>query len=167
MMQLERNQALEALERDIDSIILGVNMSPYPAIDIDSLLSIQVIEYNQGYALLSVSIPEPMLKGFVASLEGYHELWRGAQYKVKYAKAEKKAVDPVEIEKRENRESDYKKAIYSTFDGFISQGISSREAVKQTNAALKDKYPGSDYFLVFSTLSASGRLKETGFYKKK
>lgn len=166
MMQLARNQALEALERDIDSIILGVNMTPYPAINKDNLMTIQVVEYNQGYALLSVSLPEPMVKGYVAFLEGYHELWKGAQYNVKSAKAEKKAVDPVEIEKRELRESEYKKAVVSIFDGLIASGTAVREIIKETSAALKQRFAWSDYSTVFTVLSQSGRLKDTGYYKK-
>lgn len=166
-MNLSKNQAIAAFERDIDSIILGVDSLLQCPTDDKSLFDIQVVSYNQGYGLLSVMLPEAMLRGFVAHLEMYHELWRATQFKLKYAKAEKKAVDPVEIEKRERRSADYHKELFSIFDGLIKKGVSVKEAIKETRVMLKGKgYPWTDYHLVFSALSSSGRLKKAGFYVK-
>lgn len=165
-MHLARNQALRVLERDIDAIILGFNPSPYPSIDRGDSISIKAVEYVQGYALLSVSLPEAMIKGFVAFLEGFHETWRMAQFGVKCAKAEKKVVDPVEIEKREVRQSEYRNAVFDAFDDLISQGIPVKEVIKQVNVMIKDRFAWSDYSTVFTVLSESGRLKGTGYYRK-
>ena len=166
-MYLSKNQAIQAFERDIDSIILGVDSLLQCSVDEKNLIDIQVISYNQGYGLLSVMLPEAMIRGFVSHLEMYADLWRATQYKLKYAKAVKKAVDPVEIEKRDKRKADYDNELFNVFDGLIKKGVSVKEAIKETRVMLKGKgYSWTDYHLVFSALSSSGRLKEAGFYGK-
>src|SRR4030066_1625962 len=164
-MYLSKNQAIQAFERDIDSIILGVDSLLQCPVEDKNLIDIQVINYNQGYGLLYVMLPEAMIRFFVAQMEAYHELWRATQFKLKYAKAEKKAVDPVEIEKRERRAADYDKELYAVFDGLIKEGVPVKEAIKKTRVTLQEKgQPWTDYHLVFSALSSSGRLKRAGFY---
>lgn len=166
-MYLSKNQAIQAFERDIDSIILGVESFLKCPVDEKSMIDIQVISYNQGYGLLSVMLPEAMIRGFVAHLEMYADIWRAAQFKLKYAKAEKKAVDPVEIAKRDKRVADYEEELFTLFDGLVKKGVSVRDAMKQTRVELKEKgYSWTDYHLVFSALSSSGRLKGAGFYGK-
>lgn len=167
MSQLSKARTIQALERDIDSIILGFDAFLAVPVEDKDLIDIQVISYNQGYGLLTVMLPEAMIRFFVAQLEMYHGLWRATQFKLKCAKAEKKAVDPVEIEKRDKRKADYEKELFTVFDGLIKKGVPVREAIKKTRSMLKDKgYSWNDYFSVFSTLSSSGRLKGTGFYGK-
>lgn len=166
-MYLSKNQAIQAFERDIDSIILGVDSFLQCPIDERSPIDIQVVSYNQGYGLLAVTLPEAMIRGFVPFLEMFHDLWRATQYKLKYAKAEKKAVDPVEIAKRDKRGADYEEELFILFDGLVKKGVSVRDAIKQTRVKLKEKgYSWTDYHLVFSALSSSGRLKGAGFYGK-
>lgn len=166
-MYLSKNQAIQAFERDIDSIILGFDAFLVCPVDDKDLFDIRVVGYNQGYVLLSVMAPEVMIRFFVAQLETYHDLWRATKFNLKCAKAEKKAVDPVEIEKRDKRKADYDKELFTVFDGLIKKGVPVREVIKKVRVALKDKgYPWHDYFSVFSTLSSSGRLKGTGFYGK-
>lgn len=166
-MYLSKNQAIEAFERDIDSIILGFDAFLACPVDNKDLIDIQVVGYNQGYALLSVMLPEAMIRFFVPQLETYHEFWRAAQFKLKCAKAEKKAVDPVELEKRERRVADYEKELFTVFDGLRKKGVSVREAIKETRVTLKSKgHPWTDYHVVFEAVRSSGRLKGTGFYGK-
>lgn len=166
-MYLSKNQAIQAFERDIDSIILGVDSFLQCPIDERSPIDIQVVSYNQGYGLLAVTLPEAMIRGFVPFLEMFHELWRATQFKLKYAKAEKKAIDPVEIEKRDRRASDYDKELFAVFDGLIKEGVPVKEAIKKTRVTLQEKgQPWTDYHLVFSALSSTGRLKRAGFYDK-
>lgn len=166
-MYLSKNQAIQSFERDIDSIILGVDSLLQCPGDERSMFDIQVVSYNKGYGLLYVMLPEALIKGFVAHLEMYADIWRAAQYKLKYKKAEKKAVDPVELDKRNKVKAAYEKDLLSIFDGLMKNGIPVREALKQTKTTLKEKgYPWVDYFLVQSALSSSGRLKGTGYYGK-
>lgn len=166
-MYLSKNQAIKAFERDIESVILGVDSLLQCPLDDKSLIDIQVVSYDKGYGLLSVMLPEAMIRGFVAHLEMYADLWRATQFKLKYAKAEKKAVDPVEMAKREKRVADYEKELFTVFDGLTKKGVAAKEAIKQTRVTLKGKgYPWTDYHIVFSALSSSGRLKGAGFYDK-
>lgn len=166
-MYLAKNQAVEAFKRDIDAIIMGYDSFLMCASDDKDLLDIKVVDYNQGYGLLAIRIPEAMIKGFVPFLEMFHSLWLATQFKIKFAKAEKNAVDPVELEKRDRRKAEYEKELFTVFDGLIKKGVPVREAVKKTRVVLKEKgHPWSDYHLVVSALSSSGRLKGTGFHGK-
>lgn len=149
-MYLSKNQAIQAFERDIDSIILGFDSFLHCPVENKDLIDIQVVGYNQGYGLLAVTLPDAMIRFFVAQLEAYHELWRATEFKVKFARAEKKAVDPVELEKRDRRKTEYEKELFTMFDGLMKKGVPVREAIKRTRLTLKEKgHPWSDYHVVF------------------
>jgi len=131
------------------------------------LLDIRVDDYKDGFVKLSAILPEHMMKGFTGLLEYLHELFKFSQIKTKHLKAIKKPVDLTELAEREKFANDFQKTACEIFDGLIKQGIPAKEAIKRTNAAMKERnHPHATYSIILDVLRTAGRLKKVGLYRK-
>lgn len=131
------------------------------------LLDIRVDDYKDGFVKLSAILPEHMMKGFTGLLEYLHELFKFSQIKTKHLKAIKKPIDLTELAEREEFAANFQKTACEIFDDFIKQGLTAKDAIKRTNAAMKKRnHPHSTYSNILDVIRAAGRLKKVGFYKK-
>lgn len=88
--------------------------------------------------------------------------------KSNYARAEVKAHDPVELERRKKFNDDFVKDVLEAYDGFIALGHPVKKSISLSNSALKAvTHPWATYDQVFRVLSEKGRFKGVKLYKKK
>lgn len=145
---------------DIDRLLYDLN-STFNPLGRNPSLSFQVSRVQDGCVFLSVALPEGMTRAFVSFLESMQGLIRCIDIKSRAAAAEGKIVDAAENERREDLQAAFREEVCSLFDGFISQGHESKEAVKLTNKALKGKnHPWANYEAVSSVLRAEGRFRK-------
>lgn len=113
-------------------------------------------------------MPEGLLKSYVTLLESLQGLFKFMVVKTKYARAEVKAHDPVEIERRKKFQDDFVKDVLEAYDRFITQGHPVKKSISLSNSALKaTKHPWATYDQVFRVLSENGRFKGVKLYQKK
>lgn len=145
---------------DIDRLLYDLNRTFNP-LSRDYQLSFHVSGVQDGCVCLSVMLPEGMTRAFVSLLESMQGLIRFIDIKSRAAAAEGKIVDTAERERRERFQAAFHDEVCSLFDGFISQGHESKEAVKLTNKALKVKnHPWANHETVSSVLRAAGRFRK-------
>ncbi len=145
---------------DVERVLGDLNRSFNPLHD-ECLLDYHVSEVREGYVYLSIAMPVGMTRVFVnllGSLEGFFKL---IDRRVKSKGSAVKSVDPNQIEARKVGVNRFQDDVFALFDQFIGQGVDVKDAVKQTNLALKSKnHPWASYDVVRSILSTSGRLKK-------
>lgn len=113
-------------------------------------------------------MPEGLLKSYVSLLETLHGFFKYMAVKSNYARAEVKAHDPVEIERRKKFNDDFVKDVLEAYDGFIVLGHSVKKSISLSNSALKAvKHPWATYDQVFQVLSEKGRFKGVKLYKRR
>lgn len=145
---------------DMDRLLFDLNRTFNP-LSRDFQLSFHVSGVQDGYVCLSVALPEGMTRAFVSLLESMQGLLRCVDIKSRAAAADGKIVDPAEKERRERFQADFQDEVCILFDGFISQGHETKEAVKLTNKALKVKnHPWATHETVSSVLRAAGRFRK-------
>ena len=113
-------------------------------------------------------MPEGLLKSYVTLLESLQGLFKFMSVKTKYARAELKAYDPVEIERRKKFNDDFVQDVLEAYNGFIALGHPVKKSISLSNSALKaQKHPWATYDQVFPVLSENGRFKGVKLYKKR
>ena len=126
----------------------------------DSFLDVNVTAAKDGYVLLSVAIPETLLRGFVIFLDSMHGLMRCADQQALKALRAAAPLDLQAVEQAERRGAEFRDGICSRFDTLSRQGVSAAEAVKMINAELKAKgHPWAGHEVVRSTLSKAGKFR--------
>ncbi|KAA0895180.1 hypothetical protein [Oryzomonas rubra] len=157
---------IEAL--DIDRLLFDVATSFNP-LHRDSLLECQAVGTQGDHVLLNVALPRDMTRFFVTFLESMTGFFRVMDHRARVASAQHKTIDPVAIAERENFKADFINEVCTIFDGFTGQGLSVKEALKQTNLALKAvSHPWATYDTIQRTLRAKGRFrgKKTSSHRK-
>lgn len=155
-----QNRALTPLSIDIDNVICDMNRIFNP-LHKDFMLDYQVQAYRDGYVLLTIALPEGMTKVFSSMLESMSGFFHFMHIKTKTAKASSLVNDPSEIARREKLQGEFKHDTCKLFDGFISEGLSVKQAISLTNSALKEQnHPWASYDAIVRTLRATGRLKK-------
>jgi hypothetical protein len=155
-----RDHALTPLSIDIDNVICDMNRMFNP-LHKDFMLDYQVQAYRDGYVLLTIALPEGMTKVFSSMLESMSGFFHFMNIKSKTVKASTLASDPAEIARREKVQAEFKEDTCKLFDGFISQGMSVKQAISLTNLALKDqKHPWASYDAIVRTLRSTGRFRK-------
>jgi len=126
----------------------------------DFALDYHVAEVRDGYVFLQLALPVGMTKAFVSFLESMAGFFRCLDIKAKTASAVEKAHSPEEVGRVNRLQDDFKKKVLDLYDGFITQCIDSKEAVKRANHALKaEKHPWATYEVVLGVVRAAGRLR--------
>lgn len=155
----------------------GGGMSPALALEIDRYLSdpsrsyalmrpefsidYQVDEVRDGRVYLTFSLPVGLTHGFMTLLGSMHGFMHQLDRLTAIKRAELKAHDPDEINKRREFQAHFTELCLEHFDRFISQGCTKKEALSRTNEALKsENHPWASYALVRDQISASGRLRK-------
>ena len=98
------------------AIVLGLDKLP-SCLDVNNIIDIKVVGYKEGYSLLSVAVPEVMVSGFIGFLNGFHEAFRFSKFRMKYEKAEQKAINHERLEETKNRVIEHEKKVISVFNG--------------------------------------------------
>jgi hypothetical protein len=171
----ERKKIIVSLPKETSPALPGLDeidflfCDPYSLLhpSRQGLLDIRVDDYKDGFVKLSAVLPEQMMNGFRGILECLHELFKFSQIKTKHLKAIKKPVDLTELAERDKFVKDFQKMACEIFDALIKQGLPAKEAIKRTNAVMKERnYPHATYSTILDVLRAAGRLKKVGLYKK-
>jgi hypothetical protein len=144
---------------DVERAVFSLN-SAFDPLHKECLLDFHVSGRGNGYVYLSFAMPEGMMRAFVSLLQSLHGFFRFAELKTRVAGIEAKALDPGEIEKRRLFREQFESEVCSLFDGFRSQGLDQKEAVKATNRALKAKnHPWANHETVSRVLRGAGRFR--------
>jgi len=144
---------------DLDRVAYDVHRTFNP-LHQDFALDYHVSEVRDGYVFLQLALPLGMTRAFVSFLESMTGFFRCIDNKAKSAASIEKAHSPEELERVKRLQEDFKNEVLYLYDGFITQCIDSKEAVKRTNHALKlKKHPWATYELVLGVVRASGRLR--------
>lgn len=126
----------------------------------DKLLDFHVSGAKDGYVCLSIALPEGMTRGFVSMLESLCCFMRAVDVKSRSASAYAKVMDPAFLEERERLHEEFKREVCALFDGFTSQGVERKEAIKRTNASLKASgSPWATFDTVQGVLRSCGRFR--------
>lgn len=155
-----QNQAIAPFSTDIEQVILDMNRTFNP-LHKDFMLEYQVQAASNGYVILSIALPEGMIRVFTSMLESMSGFFRYMHIKAKSAKASVNACQPSELQRREKLKAEYREQVFSLFDDFRMKGHTITESIKLTNSALKRvSHPWATYDIVSSTLRSSGRLRK-------
>jgi hypothetical protein len=123
-------------------------------------LDFRVQRVQNGHVVLSIAMPEGLLRGFVPLLQSLHGFFRFADLKSRIAKFEEQPISPAEIEERRAVQDGFRNEVCATFDALIGQGLERKEAVKRTNQALKaNNHPWASHATVTDILRAAGRFR--------
>lgn len=129
----------------------------------DYALDFHVQRVDKDQVVLSIAMPEGMVRGFVPLLQSLHGFFRFAELKLRIQKSEEAAIDPREIERRKESLAKFRKYVCQIYDGLISQGLERKEAVKRTNQALKaKKHPWANRSTIEDVLRAAGKFRRKG-----
>jgi hypothetical protein len=102
-----------------------------------------------------------MTKAFVSFLESMTVFFRVLDIKSRSAAAQAKVHSSEEVGKVADLQAAFREEVLSLFDGFVSQGLDAKEAVKRSNFALKaQNNPWATYETVLSVVRAAGRLRK-------
>jgi hypothetical protein len=157
-------QAVRPPKLDIGPIIFDTHTSFNP-LSKDFMFDFEVSEIRDGYVVLSLALPEGMVRVFAAMLESMSGLFKFMDRKVKIAatveKSRQRTIDPAIKAFNDKARQDFKDKVGSLYNGFLDQGHTSAEAVKLTNSTLKAKnHPWAGYEMVKSVLSSTGQFKK-------
>ena len=116
---------------------------------------------KDGYVFLSIALPEGMTRAYITLLESLNGLFRCMDIKSRSVSSQAKVYDQNHMAEVKQRGAAFSEKVCSLFDGFMSQGMDRKEAIKRVNHALKaEKEPWATYELVTSTLSKAGKFRK-------
>jgi len=145
---------------DVERFLYDAN-SLFNPLHKDFILDYHVSSVKDGNVYLSLAMPEGMTRVFMSLLESLTGLFRVIDIKAVSKAAQVKCIDPAEIMARKERQDDFQSAVCSVFDDLIRQGVSVKDAIKQTNSTLKAQgSPWATYEVVSSVLRSSRRLRK-------
>ena len=124
------------------------------------LVDYHVSAPRDGFVMVTVALPDGMLRAFVALLDSLTGLVRFIDHKGRAAASSARAIDLDAVAERERVESEIRATVEKVFDGHREAGASVLDALKWTNRDLKAQgHRWASYLVVQSILSPSGRLR--------
>lgn len=144
---------------DVERMLFNLQHAFDPLHD-DYDLDFHIQRVQGGHVVLSIALPEGMLKGFVALLQSLHGFFRFTEMKARVARCEDQAFAPEVVEQRRKNQDRFQNEVCRIFDELIGQGLDAKEAVKGTNRALKaQNHPWASHATIQDVLRASGRFR--------
>ncbi len=154
------DQALTPLSIDIENVICDMNRLFNP-LHKDFILDYKVQAARDGYVLLTIALPDGMIKVFASMLESMSGFFHFMHIKSKSVKASNAAFEPSEILRREQFHNDFLEKVCVLFDGFVQDGHSDKESVRLTNSAMKEQnHPWACYDTIMRLLRSTGRFRK-------
>lgn len=133
----------------------------------ECVLDFQVINVEGDRAFVLFEMPVGMTKIFATLLESLYGFFRLVDYRAKLKEMDLLLDDPSETGRIENDQKSFNQSVCAIYDALVARGIESKEAVKQTNRALKEQsHPWANHETVRSVLRASGRFAKHKNKKK-
>lgn len=151
---------------DVERMMFNISGTFNPLHD-EYALDYRVQRVQGGYVVLSIAMPEGMIKAFVSLLQSLHGFFRFAELKERVSKYEEKAVSPAEVEKRRKNQTEFEQEVCRIFDELVGMGVDQKQAVKLTNQALKaQKHPWATHDTVTGVLRSAGRFRKGGVKRR-
>ena len=129
----------------------------------DAFLDLNVSHIQDDYVCLSVAIPADLVRGFVTFLESMGGLMKTADRYSKRVLREARPVDLDDQKAKEQYREHFEAQITNIFDQYVAQGTPARDAIKETNKAMKaQQHPWANYETIRQILSSRGKLAGHG-----
>jgi hypothetical protein len=147
------------LAADVDRTLREINRS-FDPLKSDFPFDFHVGKVQDGHVCVSVVMPQGMTRAFMALLRSLYGFFQQIDIKADHANLRNRPVDPGEVEAQRQFLENYQKTVCALFDELVEKGLPRNEAVKRTNAALKDRqHPWATHDLISTTLRAEGRFR--------
>lgn len=146
---------LASIDRAVTSLFCDSNS---PLIRQGSL-DFHVMPYGKDQFILSVVIPEGMIKPTSEMLESMYGMFKFTDMKKRHFQAEEKVHDLDEIQSRKDYSDSLTQIVVQTFDELLLTGLTIRQAASETNKALKGSQYSLTLYQVDLVLRKAGRLK--------
>jgi hypothetical protein len=125
------------------------------------LVDYHVSAPRDGFVMVTVALPDGMLRAFVTLLDSLTGLVRFIDHKGRSAASSARAIDLDTVAERERVGLEIRATVEKVFDGHIETGASVLDALKWTNRDLKAQgHRWASYHVVQGLLSPSGRLRK-------
>ncbi len=134
--------------------------------DIENLPS-TVSFCENGFATITITLPEEHVNGFVALLTSLASLFRGLCWKQKTNIEGIHARNKLKEEEKKQVLQAFEDDVCRTFKDYTKTSSNCREAVSLTASSIIQKYEFSSYDIVRNCLTKNKLLKKTGYYKSR
>jgi len=124
------------------------------------VLDYRVEPGRDGLVVVSVTMPQAFLRGYVVLLQSLTGFFRAVDVRASAERARVRAAEPERAAEAHRQREAFSVMACACFDAAIAEGLPQNEAIKAANARLKArKHPWATYAVVLQTLREAGRLK--------
>jgi hypoxanthine-guanine phosphoribosyltransferase len=145
----------------IDKAVSSVFCNSSSPISRNGDLDFHVMPFGKGQVVLSVIIPDGMIKPTSDLLESLHGIFKFTDIKKRNYQAQEKVHDLDEIQKRNDYRDDMTSKVIQIFDDLLASGLTMRQAISETNKTLK--LNGTAFLTVYQVeliLREAGKLRK-------
>lgn len=138
-----------------EDILCQVGLDSLP-----DLYTVHSVTYQSGSAVLTISIPEPLLQDFLSFLEATISLSQYIKFRTRVGKASEKAKSAAEQELRREEHKRLSSYVVSIYDSFLKRGSTTRQAIRQTKDHLNNSGHHFTNYTIELILRNVGRMRK-------
>ena len=120
----------------VDRAVTSLFCNAHSPLNRQGLLEYHVMPFGKGQVILSVVIPEGMIKPTSDLFESLHGIFKYTDMKKRHYQAQEKVFDLDEIQKRDEYKKEFSDRIVQAFDNSIESGLDKNQSISYVNKKL-------------------------------